>query len=301
MNTIPKISVIIPCYNNETTILETIESINQQEYTSIEMIIVNDGSTDKSEQIISDYIKINKITNILLINQINSGPSKSRNNGADRATGKYLLFLDADDIIASTYITKCIRYLENHQTLNIIYSKADYFGAKNKTWNLPDFNLQNFLESNCIPISAVIRNKIFQKVGKFDENLNYTEDWELWIRIVKEFGGVYKIPETLFFYRKRFDKSSITDNKKNKKIRDKSTLYIYNKHYEYFSKNNYDIETLLKSRDSAQKYKKKYYNVWYRKYFYKIKKIIKTTFYCPIPLKKRYLIKFFFKNNRSLG
>jgi len=270
MNTTPKISIIIPCFNNETTILETIESINQQEYSSIEMIIVNDGSTDRSSQVISDYINNNNSANIILIDQVNSGPSKSRNNGADKATGKYLLFLDADDILAPTYISKCVRHLEKDQTLNIVYTKADYFGAKKRAWNLPDFNLQNFLESNCIPISAVIRNEVFQKVGKFDENLNYTEDWELWIRIVKEFGGVYKIPETLFFYRKRFDKSSITDNKKNKNVRDQATLYIYKKHYDFFSKNNYDIETLLKSKDSNQKYKKKYYNVWYRKFFYKI-------------------------------
>ncbi|MFV8345313.1 glycosyltransferase family 2 protein [Flavobacterium sp. ZB4P13] len=272
MNPIPKISVIIPCFNNETTILETIESVNQQEYSSIEMVIVNDGSTDRSTQVISDYIKNNNAANITLINQVNSGPSKSRNNGADKAIGKYLLFLDADDIIAPSFINKCIEHLEKDQTLNIVYTEAEYFGAKNRAWILPEFKISNFLESNCIPISAVIRNEVFKEVGKFDENLNYTEDWELWIRIVKEFGGVHKIPESLFFYRKRFDKSSITDDKKNWNIRDQSTLYIYNKHYAYFSENNYDIETLLKSKDSNGKYKKKYYNVWYRKLFYKITK-----------------------------
>lgn len=268
MNVIPKISVIIPCFNNETTLLETIKSVNQQEYANIEMIIVNDGSTDSSEQVVKDYIKKNNDTSLILINQVNLGPSKSRNNGADKASGKYLLFLDADDILAPTYINKCIEHLEQDKTLNIVYTIGEYFGAKKGIWNLPNFSIPVFLEANCIPVSAVLRNEVFKKVGGFDGNLNYTEDWELWIRIIKEFGGVYKINQPLFFYRKRFDKSSITDNSKN--LVDKSTLYIYNKHYTFFAENGYNIDTLLKSKDSNGKYKKKYYNVWYRKLFYKI-------------------------------
>jgi glycosyltransferase involved in cell wall biosynthesis len=120
MNNSPKISVIVPCYNNDQTIIETIESITKQEYSPVEIIIVNDGSTDKSEDIVSSYIKINNAVNIALINQDNSGPSKSRNNGAEKATGKYLLFLDADDLIAPSYIKKSIECLENNPMLNIV-------------------------------------------------------------------------------------------------------------------------------------------------------------------------------------
>jgi glycosyltransferase involved in cell wall biosynthesis len=266
MTNSPKISVVIPCFNNENTILETIESIVKQDYSCIEIIIVNDGSTDDTNQAVDKYIKKNDINNIILINQSNSGPSISRNNGASCATGEYLLFLDADDKIAVNYISKCINHLENDHLLNIVYSEAAYFGAKKGIWKLPDFDLQNFLVLNCIPISAVIRKNIFQKVGGFDENLSYTEDWELWIRIVKLFGGVYKIPELLFFYRKRIDKSSITDTNKN--LKDKSNLYIYNKHYDYFAENNFDIETLLQSKSSNEKYKKKYFDIWYRRLYY---------------------------------
>lgn len=272
MNNTPKISVVIPCFNNETTVLETIESVVQQDYISIEIIVINDGSTDLSRQVIDDYAKSNKITNIILFDQENLGLPRARNCGADKATGEYLLFLDADDIIAPTYISKCIASLSQDKTLNIVYAEAEYFGARSGSWILPDFNLPNFIESNCIPASAVIRNEVFQKVGKFDENLKCYEDWELWIRIVKEFGGVHKIKEPLFFYRKRFDQSSILDNEKDNNIGSKSTLYIYNKHYAFFSENNYGIQALLQSKKSneKEKYKEKYYNVWYRKLFYKL-------------------------------
>ncbi|UQD57404.1 glycosyltransferase [Flavobacterium sp. K5-23] len=269
MNSNPKISVIIPCYNNEKTIIDTVKSVIDQEYTSIEIIIINDGSTDNSLDIVTNYISKNNL-DIILINQKNTGASKARNNGALQASGKYLLFLDADDIISKCYLRKCIQHLEQDKTLNIVYSGAEYFGARKGPWKLPEYSISNFLESNCIPVSAVIKRDVFNKVGGFDENLIYTEDWELWIKIIKDFGGVYKINEPLFFYRKNEDKSSITDNSKN--LGQKSTIYIYNKHYDFFSKNKYDIETLLKSKDSNEKYKKKYYNVWYRKLFYKITK-----------------------------
>nr|WP_309759704.1 glycosyltransferase family A protein [Flavobacterium sp.] len=269
MKSFPKISIVIPCFNNDNTIIETIESVMKQVYSSIEMIIVNDGSTDNSEKVITSYIESKKITNITLINQANAGPSKSRNNGAHIATGTYLMFLDADDLLAPTYIDSCIAKLERDKNLNIVYTEGEYFGAKKGKWNLPNFSIPNFLEANCIPISAVIRNEVFKKVGGFDENLGYTEDWDLWIRIVQEVGGVYKIDQPLFFYRKRFDKSSITDNSKN--LGQQSTIYIYNKNYSFFAANGYDIETLLQSKDSNGKYKKKYYNVWYRKLFYKLR------------------------------
>ena len=264
-----KISVVIPCFNNENTIIETIESVLKQSYSSIEMIIVNDGSTDQSEQVICAYIESKKITNITVINQVNAGPSASRNCGATKATGEYLMFLDADDLLASTYIDTCISKLKEDKSLNIVYTAGEYFDAKKGKWKLPAFSIPVFLEANCIPISAVMRTEVFKKVGGFDPNLGYTEDWDLWIRIIQAVGGVYKVDEPLFFYRKRPDKSSITDNSKN--LGQQSTIYIYNKNYAFFASNGYDIETLLQSKDSNGKYKKKYYNVWYRKLFYKLR------------------------------
>jgi glycosyltransferase involved in cell wall biosynthesis len=262
------VSVIIPCYNNEKTIIETLNSVFNQDYPSLEVIVVNDGSKDNSLKILNEFKESYKKENLHIIEQTNQGPSLTRNNGSNSASGKYLLFLDADDLIATSYITKCVKLLDKNPNLNIIYSDSTYFGAKKGKWKLPDFKLPDFLGQNCIPISSVIRREVFENVGKFDTNINYTEDWELWIRIVKSYGGVYKIPQALFFYRKRHDKSSLTDAKKNKDIKEKATLYIYNKHYTFYSENGYDIETLLKSKSSNEKYKRKYYSVWYRKLFY---------------------------------
>jgi glycosyltransferase involved in cell wall biosynthesis len=270
MNTTAKVTIIIPCYNNASTIVQTLNSVMQQDYESIEIIIVNDGSSDNTDAVINEYMKLNKKYSIVFINQKNGGPSKARNTGADKANSPYLIFLDADDLLLPSFVSKCMVKIESDPDLNIIYTKGNYFGARSGEWNLPVFSIPVFIEANCIPVTALIRKKIFEKVGGFDEKLNYTEDWELWIKIIKEFGGVFRIDESLFLYRKRSDKSSLTDNSKN--IDEKSILYIYSKHYDFFSKNNYGIKLLLNSKDSNQKFKKKYYNVWYRKIFYKLAK-----------------------------
>jgi glycosyltransferase involved in cell wall biosynthesis len=216
------------------------------------------------KELITQYHDID----IKYIIQLNQGPSKSRNNGAKISTGKYILFLDGDDLIAATYLSKCIACMENDSTLNIVFSDSQYFDAQTGAWKLPPYSLERMLIDNCIHISAVTRREIFNIVGGFDENINYTEDWELWIRIASKYGGVCKIPEILFSYRKRQDKSSLTDNINRDYVSEKSRLYIYSKHYNLYREFGYDFITLI----TSQKYKRKYYNVWYRSLFYKFKK-----------------------------
>ncbi len=132
-------------------------------------------------------------------------------------------------MISEYYIEKSVNILHNNN-VNIVYADANFFEAKEGKWNLPDYNLTNFLRYNCIPIFAIIRRDVFIKVEGFDEKLKFTEDWDLWIKIIKHFGGVYKIPETMYYYRQRHDKTSLSDNKHINNNSDLSRLYIYNKH-----------------------------------------------------------------------
>jgi glycosyltransferase involved in cell wall biosynthesis len=272
MKIIDLVSVIIPCFNNQDTIVETLNSVCNQNYSNLEIIIVNDGSSDNSQNIIEAFIVDKVGFHFIQINQTNQGPSRTRNNGANIATGKYLLFLDADDLLDTTYINKCVEILESNSDINIVYSDIELFGSQTGKWELQNFSMPQFLVNNCIPISALIKKEVFDKVGQFDENLSFTEDWELWIRIVKQFGGVYKIPELLFFYRKREDKSSLTDNKDTNLNDEKSRLYIYNKHYDLYKKYNLDLLNMLIRLEKLEKINKKYYAIWYKKLFYKFKK-----------------------------
>ena len=262
------VSIIIPCYNNEKVIAETIDSALSQSYKSIEIIVVNDGSTDDSAKVVENIST--KYSNISFYSKENRGPSHTRNFGAQLSNGKFLVFLDGDDKLHTNYIQKCVaEYLKNPH-LNIVYSHAEFFGSKSGNWNLPDYRQKSFLIDNCIPIFAMIKRDVFFDVGQFDENINFIEDWELWIRILKKYPGVYKIPETLFYYRKSGEKNSLTDlNEKQNDISDNARLYIYNKHYTYYKENGFSISNLITSVGDNLKYKEKYYSIWYRKYFYK--------------------------------
>jgi glycosyltransferase involved in cell wall biosynthesis len=274
MNNNIAVSIVIPCYNNQDTIEETLESIVNQDFKNFEIIIVNDGSKDGSQQLIEEY-RSNSKYQITLINQENSGPSFARNNGASSAKGKYLLFIDADDKIAPSYISECLAIFENKPDAVIVYSEIELFEAESGKWELKDFKLPDFLINNCIPICGMMETEKFKEIGGFDTEISFTEDWELWIRFIQKYGtGVYKIPKLLFFYRKRFNQNSLTDTKGHNEYGEKCRLYIYNKHYDFYRKNNLSLDNLLEYRHNYYKIHKKYYNIWYKKLFASLKKIV---------------------------
>ena len=118
------VSVVIPCYNNADSILETLHSVRNQTYNNIEIIVVNDGSTDASEMMIDTFKNDNLSLDLHYFKQTNYGPSITRNNGAAAAKGEFIIFLDADDLLHETYIEKAINVLINQPAINIVYSNT---------------------------------------------------------------------------------------------------------------------------------------------------------------------------------
>lgn len=264
------VSVIIPAFNNADTIIETLQSIEKQTYTYIEVIIVDDGSKDNLSSCVEQYKTTTKLP-IQYFYQENAGPSKARNYGVAKATGAFIVFVDADDYIQETYLEKAAQLLEQNPNLQIVYADAEFFGATSGKWELANYNVVSFLKYNCIPIFAMHRRAVFLEVGQFDTHLNFTEDWELWIRIIKKYGGVYKIPETMYYYRKRENQTSLSDNMNVNNNSDLSRLYIYNKHYDFYTENELNLTSLINSTYQLAHYKKKYHNIWYKKLVAKLK------------------------------
>lgn len=239
-----KISIIIPFYNNKSTIKETLDSVINQTYTNTEIILVDDGSTEKIEEDIKPYLSEK---NILYFRQNNKGVSFARNFGASISTGDYLVFLDADDLIEKTYLEKCIGEFNKNQNVKIVYSLAKIFGRDNKIWELGSFtNLKNFLIGNCIFVSAMIKKIDFENINGFDTKLDFYEDWDLWISILKDGGDVIQIQEYLFFYRTHANYSSASDKAaKSKNIHTKNRFKIYSKHYDLYEKLFTDFEDIF--------------------------------------------------------
>ena len=231
----PLVSVMIPYYNCEQYIAETIASVEAQHYPNIEIIIVDDGSREESAAFLAGLLESKP--SIRLSTQNNQGVAAARNHAARLAKGEYFLFLDADDQILPDYIQKSVAVLESNPNCKLVYPLAEFFDAKEGTWQLPPYEgIKSLLTGNCFPSSVSMhRAADFKALGGFDENLTTHEDWDFWIRLLSGGGKVYQIPEVLFRYRKRRDGSSLIDSlEHNRKQKQGDLQHVYEKHSSLF-------------------------------------------------------------------
>lgn len=198
----PKISIVIPCYNAEKYIRETLDCLQKQTIEDWECVIVNDGSTDNSLEILKEYSA--KDPRYKYIDKENGGPSIARNTAIAASSGKYILPLDADDLIAPTYAEKAIAYLESHPNTKMVYCICETFcGDKKGDFVLTPYNYDVMIWRNMLFNAGVFRRADFDKTLGYNPNMcKGNEDWDFWISLLKPEDDVYQIPETLFFYRK---------------------------------------------------------------------------------------------------
>ena len=196
------ISVIIPVYNAEKSIEKSLISIKNQTWEGVfEIILVNDGSSDRSKTIIENYQQNHQDQNIILINQENRGVSKARNAAMKIAQGDYIALLDSDDEWLPEKTEKQMKFLEN-QNIDFISSLWNNenitFPYKLQPENkLVRITLKNLLFKITGQTStAIFKRKIFENTGFFDENQNYSEDANYWMRI-SEKNQMYLLPEKL--------------------------------------------------------------------------------------------------------
>ncbi|HMO34116.1 MAG TPA: glycosyltransferase family A protein [Lacibacter sp.] len=229
------VSVIIPCYNQGEYVMEAIASVQQQTYSHWEIILVNDGSTD--EYTLELLHKL-ELPGVKVIHTTNQGLPAARNNGIAQANGDYLLPLDADDKIAPTYMEKAINIFQQNMQVKLVYCRGRYFGGRRDLvpFNKDPFSLKDLLLYNFIFCSAFFKRNDFEAVGGYSVNMRAGwEDWDFWIRLLKEGGDVFQIPEELFFYRSKAS-SMIEDVKQNDALQQKLGVQLFNNNREvYFS------------------------------------------------------------------
>ncbi len=260
------VSIVIPAYNAENTIVETLESVLQQTYDHIEVIVVNDGSTDRTLEVAEQFV-IGKPT-IRVFTKGNEGAAATRNYGFKYVKGEFLLFLDSDDLLAPEYVSACISKFEEQPALDIVYTQTRFFERETELFVLPPFAMDTMLQTNCFAVTAMMRSNAFEDIGMYDTHLRFAEDWEMWIRMVQKYGNVYQIEMPFFLYRKRNTLDSLTDQNKIQNVSEDAHFYIYKKHYELYKRYSYGIENLFMRIRVNSKYRRKYNNIWYRKLFY---------------------------------
>lgn len=246
----PLVSIIVPCYNQAEYIRETLGSVLSQTYTNWECIIVDDGSIDNTEQIVQEYCKND--SRFKYLKQTNEGPSSARNNGIKASCGKYVLPLDADDIICSTYVEKAVGMLETKSDCKLVYCKARKFGYENGPWKLENYVWENFIITNSIFCSCVFRREDYNKTNGYNPNMKYGyEDWDFLLSLLKPKDAVYCIPEELFFYRIKppFAKSTNTTVVNHMEF---SLKQIVRNHHDIYENRFDEVLYLQKTKDYAE-------------------------------------------------
>lgn len=199
----PKVSVIIPCYNLGAYLDEAVSSVLAQTFTDFEILVVNDGSTEPDTcRILAEYSR----PKTRVIHTVNMGVSVARNRGIHEAQGEYILPLDADDRITPDYLRLAVQNLDKFPKVGIVYGKAEYFGETVGSMTLPDYSPSAILWENSIFSSAVFRKDDWDSAGKYrPEMLNGWEDWDFWLSLIELGVEVVRLPELVLQYRVRSD------------------------------------------------------------------------------------------------
>ena len=187
------ISIIIPTYNRKSFLIHAIDSVLNQTYQNLELIIIDDGSSDKSVE----YIK-KKYSNIKIYKQSNKGVSAARNKGIKLSSNSWLAFLDSDDRWHPKKLEKQISYLIKNTKYKICHTDEIWIKKGIKiNQHKKHKKYGGFIFDKCLdlcrisPSSVMIHTDVFNKIGLFNEKLPVCEDYDLWLRIAAEFPVLY--------------------------------------------------------------------------------------------------------------
>lgn len=218
-----KIEVVIPVYNGERFIVNALSSVIHQTLTPNRVIVVDDGSTDATYSLVSEYAKTSPVE-IKLVRKENGGLSSARNAGIKEGTAPFIAFLDADDLWVKEKLEKQVAVFENAilKNIGLVYCNYDVIDVAGvvhyKNYKAPldikrmrGMVFQELLERNKIASSGsgvLIKREVFDSIGLFDETLRWGEDWDMWLRIAEKYEVDF-VEEVLVHIRKHTENMTI--------------------------------------------------------------------------------------------
>lgn len=209
----PLVSVIIPIYNMEAFLAETLQSVLASTYPHFEVILVDDGSTDKSVEIAQTFVHNDQ--RVHLFRQENAGPCRARNRAVQESKGKYIFPHDADDLLAPHFLSDAVAVLEAQPEVKLVCPTIEFIGDRKGIWQLPTFDRNLLARRNHIAACALYRRTDFDRVGGYCEEMIAREDWDFWIAMLKDGGEVVRLPKVGYWYRVRSGSKRFRDRKRN--------------------------------------------------------------------------------------
>lgn len=275
----PLVSVIMPVYNAGKYLAESIQSVIAQSYGNIEIICVDDCSTDNSLAILEMLAQEHMNLKLYALST-NKGASHARNFAIEHAEGEFILPMDADDLIASEYCELAMEVFKTNPSIAVVYSKCKKFqGTEYWNWELPEYSKERMLLNNCVFATAFFRRSDWKRFGGYDNRLIALQDYNFWLFFTENDLQFYRIDQYLFFYRQHSNNKNISalyQASKFKKTTTKLQVWLNHKalYREYFSE--MDLEPLDKIKTNVkinivgvikiiEKYKR--YNTSYKKIY----------------------------------
>ena len=234
-NTLPKVSILVPMYNAEAYVVETLDSCINQTYKNIEVIVVDDGSKDRSYQVALDYSE--KHAQVKVFTQVNGGGCKARNTAFSLSTGDYIMYLDADDIISPDKVQAQIELLMEEPYTTVATCKWDRFYDSLRDALFPvltvyeDYNngidlIEDLLNGSMFGVTCyMVSRRLIEETGKWDENILVNQDGEFFVRVLLKAKKVSFANRGALYYRSA-DKNSISRTRGSEK-KGLSLLYSY--------------------------------------------------------------------------
>jgi hypothetical protein len=227
----PKVTVVIPCYNHGRYIDKAVDSILAQTLQDFEILVVNDGSTDR--------FTVNKLQGYdrpktRVFHTENQGPSAARNFGIARARGEYILVHDADDYFLPTFLEQAVDVLDHESEVGIVACGIQRFGMDSLRYFPRGGDVRSFLSPSGLAGSAMLRKVCWEQAGGYDESMKSAgyEDWNFWIDVTKRGWLVHIIKEYLFYYHWQEGSRRTELNRQ----RNKSLGHILRNHRDVFAK-----------------------------------------------------------------
>ena len=230
MEKLPLVSVIIPVYNMEQYLNETIDSILASDYPQLEVIVMNDGSKDNSLQIAQSYAE--KDTRVKVYSSENKGVCEARNFAISKATSELIFPMDADNMLTPDFFRIAVPILLSNKDVKAVIPRADFFGDRTGEWKLPPFSLKLLARKSIIDTCALYRKEDWVRTGGYCKEIIAREDWEFWISVLKDGGKVVKTDEICLHYRIRNRSKRVSDRSLKKHV-----VKVLNKrHPEFFER-----------------------------------------------------------------
>lgn len=225
----PKIDVILTTYQGETRgfLKDAIESVLQQTYKNWQLYIIDDGSTDQTLNLCKKYQSHRQVN---ILSKTNGGLASARNYGIEHSNSPYLCFLDDDDIFENEKLHRQAEFITNTPLFGLLYTAVTHVNKSNIPLSIVHKEAhpklyQELFFGNCInaPSSALVPRLVFENLGVFNEQLTCCEDYDMWLRIAKEYP-IYSLDTPLLRYR-------VHDQNMSKKLEtmQKTKLYVLNK------------------------------------------------------------------------